>query len=137
MLTKCYAVYSQFPLVLPSYEIKGVYRFTSDKKTAKRAVKHLKKQGMRKADFIEINPTDWAIVIYSRAVGDLPIVIAQGMRYRHEAERAAELFRQAMPLNVTIQKFDETQIFEMSKQEDLLTSSVKGFSTANNGGFYA
>lgn len=110
MLTKCYAVYSQFPLVLPYYEIKGVYRFTSDKKTAKRAVKHLKKQGMRKADFIEINPTDWAIVIYSRAVGDLPIVIAQGMRYRHEAERAAELFCQAMPLNVAIQKFDETQI---------------------------
>ena len=92
---------------------------------------------MRKVDFIEINPTDWAIVIYSRTVGDLPIVIAQGMRYQHEAEHAAELFRQAMPLNVTIQKFDETQIFEMSKQEDLLTSSVKGFSTANNGGFYA
>lgn len=104
MLTKCYAVYSQFPFVLPSYEIKGVYRFTSDKKTAKRAVKHFKKQGMR---------------------------------YQHEAERAAELFRQAMPLNVAIQKFDETQIFEMSKQEDLLTSSLKGFSTANNGGFYA
>lgn len=136
MLTKCYAVYSQFPII-PFYEIKAIYRFTSDKKTAKRAVKHLKKQGMRKADFIEVNPTDYSIVIYSRNVGDLPIVIAKGMRYQHEAEHAAELFRQATRFNVSVQKLDETQIFEMSKQEDLLTSSVKGFSTANNGGFYA
>lgn len=119
MLNQCYAVYSQFE-ILPFIEIKTIYRFTTDKKTAKRLVKHLKKQGMRKSDFVEINPTDYAILIYRNETGLLPFIIAKGLRYRQEAEHFAESFRQVTNLNVSIQKFDEAVIFETSQQEGLL-----------------
>lgn len=112
MLTKCYAVYSQFPLVLPYYEIKGVYRFTSDKKTAKRAVKHLKKQGMRKADYAEINPNNWAVLI---EFPQSTALIAKGFKSHEEAEEVAVLFKgvfQGLP--VFIQQFKNTELYQLS-----------------------
>jgi len=42
MMTQCYAIYAQIP-VSEHFAFESIYRFTTDKKTAKRGVKHLKK----------------------------------------------------------------------------------------------
>lgn len=126
MMTQCYAIYAQIP-VSEHFVFESIYRFTTDKKTAKRGVKHLKKSGVNKANYTELNPTDWAIVLYLNDDTSKPFILNGGYRFYDSAYQRAEIVEQLFPQYlVSIQKFNETNVFAISEKEGLFGGESKG-----------
>lgn len=126
MITKCYAVYAQIP-VSEHFAIESIYRFTTDKKTAKRGAKHLKQGGMKQADYRELNPTDWAVVLYLDEDTSKPFILNGAYRFYDSAEYRAEIVKQIFPnFRVSIEKFNDTAIYAISEKEGLFTGENKG-----------
>ena len=90
-------------------------------------MKHLKKSGVKKANYIELNPTDWAIMLYLDDDTSKPFILNGGYRFYDSAYQCAEIVEQLFPQYlVSIQKFNETNVFAISEKKAYLAVNLRG-----------